>query len=362
MLSLFLLGSASLSNAVVTPIRRAPSQPSSYKYAEDDAPMDFLCPAINLKFVEGDPDESTHWLVRATNVSESVLQCKYLDNGVCSYARSDGSLHQGPEAVGLCPPSIDPALNFESEFDCDELNLLHSQLIGTSVTPAGNLVCAYADNGLCTYSEGRRQLNLLGYCPPTVASSTVCLPTPAQLLVCPSTDNNHVTLAIGLPSTADPTTFDCVYNDGEMCAYALSDGHLKKGSSACAPSIAGTAGGSYSHGTSASSAPNTQPSYGYGDIGVGKAAALDTQGGSSRLASSANDSNSNGKASSAPQPAVIALLALNGFLVLAALVILGLYIASCRRGATKPKVRYDVAGGASVPLTYESGEVERYSD
>jgi hypothetical protein len=79
-----------------------------------------------------------------------------------------------------------------SDFQCEQLNLQRSFLIGTSITATGgNLACAYGDGTLCTYSEVNRPAISLtaskflpkyqgrgtlaygfGLCPPTV--SKVC--------------------------------------------------------------------------------------------------------------------------------------------------------------------------------------------
>ncbi|KAJ7119319.1 hypothetical protein C8R43DRAFT_1137014 [Mycena crocata] len=102
--------------------------------------MDFLCLALNLNASAG-ADGSQ--LERATNISDAVIQCEYFDG-------TDGSRQDG--VPNVCPSSIDPDKNKETDSDCDELDLQQSLLIGSSMTVAGNLACAYGDGALCKYS------------------------------------------------------------------------------------------------------------------------------------------------------------------------------------------------------------------
>ncbi|KAJ6595192.1 hypothetical protein DFH09DRAFT_1305869 [Mycena vulgaris] len=287
--------------------------------------MDFLCPALNLNHsVDGDGAQ----LERATNVSEILLQCEYFDGAVCSYSRGDGNIQS---STGGCPSSIDPAHNIESEFDCEELDLQQSFLIGTSTH--GTLAFGF------------------GLCPPTVTSSTICPPSP---ITCLPTNNNNVKLAIGLPSISDPAIFECIYLDGERCTYGFADGRFNSGSSVCPQSIA--------HGSTSSSKPTSafgpdSTSAGFNSSGI---AAAGVQGGSSRLADNEGSDATTAKNSAAPSPTVIALLSVNGVLVLFVLVVAGVWLAGRRSRSTKrvralnPESRYETIESTSVPLTQYS--------
>ncbi|KAJ6595165.1 hypothetical protein DFH09DRAFT_1413124 [Mycena vulgaris] len=312
--------------------------------------MDFLCPALNLNHsVGGDGAQ----LERATNVSEILLQCEYFDGAVCSYSRGDGSIQS---STGGCPSSIDPAHNIEFEFDCEELDLQKSFLIGTSVTATErNLACAYGDGTLCTH--GTLAFGF-GLCPPTVTSSTICPPSP---IICLPTNNNNVNLAIGLPSISDPTILECIYLDGERCTYGFADGRFNSGSSVCPQSIAP---GSTSSSKTASAFGANSTSAGFTSSGT---AAAGVQGGSSRLADNEGSDATTAKNSAAPSPTVIALLSLNGVFVLFVLVAAGMWLAGRRSRSAKrvpalnSESRYETVESISVPLTH-GVDNDRYYD
>ncbi|KAJ6589493.1 hypothetical protein B0H19DRAFT_1103959 [Mycena capillaripes] len=264
--------------------------------------MDFLCFAFNLNTVTGGVDGSM--LDYAFNVSATIIECQYLDGDACYYSREYGNMQNGS---ANCPPSIDPPTYTESQYDCEELNLQQSTLIGSSVTlSTGDLACAYDDGTMCTYSEQDGSCaSGTTLCPPYVTSSTYCL-----------------------PSSPWSTPYGSGSGSGSGYSYPASD-----------------------YGAAAASASK----------GNAPAAA---KGGVTDLLASDDSTSTSTSQSTRLSPALIALLALNGVLVLGLLLLGGTWLARRRSGARGAKYQSvgkdDVVDTASVPLTH--GTQERYSD
>ncbi|KAJ7656005.1 hypothetical protein DFH06DRAFT_1298361 [Mycena polygramma] len=319
------------------------------------AVMDFLCLSFNLNTSQGGGDGSQ--LEHAVNVSETVIQCQYSDGDSCWYTRNDGNMQTGSKT---CPSSIDPSSYTESQYDCDELNPKQSLLIGTSVTAkAGNLACAYDDGTMCTYSEqdGSLVSGSTGLCPSTVTSSTYCVassysqpPSSYSPNVCHSKDNSGEGIISSAPSS-DGTLLQCGYSGGHKCMYFISNATLSWGSwpGVCPQTIV---------------PPVAIP----GDISVPQHNSHSTQSGSgagngNAAAASNNNAAAAGKdllASEEPvsakkpiSPFLIALLAMNGVLVLGVLILGGVWIVRREgRGTKYQRVGKDNVGdAASVPLT-----------
>ncbi|KAJ7453477.1 hypothetical protein FB451DRAFT_1565600 [Mycena latifolia] len=253
---------------------------------------------------------------------------------------------------------------------CPSVNNIGSRLVDDTIA-GGSIFCTYSsDANPCTYFTDGSFVSGSSNCPHSIgetATSPICPPTP---FVCSSTDLKDSMLVSGFQSTFNPTFLDCIYLDNQICTYSLSDGHKVSGTSVCPQSVTPGSGGSsstkttygytYTDSHTTYTYASSQPTYTYGSSNYGSggnAAAVKGE-----LADSAADSRT-GNSSSAPSPAVIALLSLNGVLVLGLLVIGGVWLAYRRaRIAKRPNggSRYETVESASVPLTH--GTDERYSD
>ncbi|KAJ6620425.1 hypothetical protein B0H10DRAFT_2215951 [Mycena sp. CBHHK59/15] len=310
----------------------------------------FLCLAFDDNLSAG-KDGSP--LTSAFN-STGVLICNFQDNNMCTYSQSNGASDSNP---GDCPKSANPVGFSSNGFSCLTVDIPGSPLIGTSLTTAGDLACSYADGNLCTYLDGGFDSGSSD-CPTSLSGSgngSVSTSTSSSgsglsgIIMCLQQDNAGSNL-ISAEVTPD-SLFSCHYADGNTCMYFGANGEFNSGSSTCPPSIA----------------PGSGP-IGSG-VGLGLAGAI-AKGGDSLLATSdaaTSDNGSSGNSNGAiPQPILIALLAMNGFLVIGVIVIAGVSI-SDRRSASNTKLRpfstgtgYKDVESVSVPLTHGSDEGKYY--
>ncbi|KAJ7761253.1 hypothetical protein DFH07DRAFT_957317 [Mycena maculata] len=212
-------------------------------------------------------------------------------------------------------------LNFDND---------NSPLISSGLSQDGQILsCIYDDQQLCTYEalDGGFDSGS-SICPQSITPST-------STLVC-NLDNNNSPL---IDNTQDSGVLACLYADGQLCEYEAADGSFSEGSSAC-PSL-----------LESGSASGPTPA---GDISKGGSAA----------ALLSDNSSSNRPASDTKtisMPILIALLAMNGALVLAVLAIGCFWVFGRRSGPTRLGLNAGSGlGYKTVPFTHGSDDSHYY--
>ncbi|KAJ7885801.1 hypothetical protein B0H13DRAFT_2343069 [Mycena leptocephala] len=273
------------------------SSSSGYGYGAAAAPASYSSEvdlSICLAFSEN------YGLKTSVNISATIVECIYLDEATCHYNRKDGSMIHGSKT---CPGSINPT-KITPEFVCVPVNLQESILIGASVTVTENFLA-------CT------QVSLLNggnSCPTIVTVSVSILVTPSfssSTFVCEQFDHNSFLLTSHLVGEF----LVCAYSDKTSYSYFVQDGEFDSGSSVCQQSISPVV-------------DSTQLSGQFPPIAATAAS---------------------------PCPILIALLAMNGVLVLAVLSIAGVRIFGRRSEAParlRPLNTYKTVDSESVPLTH----------
>ncbi|KAJ7181099.1 hypothetical protein C8R46DRAFT_1071456 [Mycena filopes] len=216
-----------------------------------------------------------------------------------------------------------------------------------------NVECDYSDKEHCIY----------GVTGPLISGSSICPRSldftvqSGQPAVCPPLDNGAGFLLGFIIAVDHDEINECDYSDGQICTYDF-DGNFDSGSSTCPQSIAVSPSTSSSHPNSNAAAAAAAPA-------AGKALLAEDNNnstGSSTAGSSSNDTTIS-------KPILFALLGMNSVLVLAVLVIAGVWIFGRRSASSPSRLRslstgsggYKTVESVSVPLSYGSDE-RRYSD
>ncbi|KAF7345012.1 hypothetical protein MVEN_01664000 [Mycena venus] len=231
----------------------------------------------------------------------------------CTYLLTNGSLQDQSQLVD-CPPTINPTQLNSTGYDCSPTDIRNSSLIGASVTHKQDLACTYGNGSptMCMYdTKGSLDSGPSG-CPPS--ANPIQAPGNSSMsgAMCLQTDNTGADLiSASLDSGYD--TLSCLYDKSGICAYyTKTNGTLKSGGSSCPPSIA----------------PGSGP---VGHVPIGAISSSDKPGSLAAVSSSNGRQTNN----NIPQPIIIALLAMNGFLVAGVLVLGGMWLLS-DRSTTKP--------------------------
>ncbi|KAJ7278935.1 hypothetical protein C8J57DRAFT_1304990 [Mycena rebaudengoi] len=283
------------------------------------------CYSFNFKAIQegyGSPLSRVNY---NANVSDTLLECIYKDGMYCVYYLTNG-LAIPQMSYPYCPPNLIPHFN---NFTCVPTDVPGSRLVGSVAINQTDLACTYGDSyNQCIYSAGILNSGSSD-CPPrtSVASqSTVCLPV----------DNAGFKL-LSASSTSSTGIRTCNYQNSNVCTYSTSDGRIASGSSACPPSIASSGG-----------------PVGWDPVGPVKGIA---HGESALLATDANSDDGDDHKNNSLSPTMIALLAVNGFLVIALLVIASVWLfgrpsSSVNLRPLSARTSYKTVESVSVPLTH----------
>ncbi|KAJ6482986.1 hypothetical protein C8R47DRAFT_1273245 [Mycena vitilis] len=284
--------------------------------------FDFLCLSFDGiqddSTINGSPDGSALWLSDNKDfVYEGVptQECQWNFLGACQYSRIDGSFQQQWSATQVCPPTINPAQLNSTKFNCLSNDTAGWPLIGSSATVEQELACTYYNGDVhdsayyCKYdTTGTLTATSEGTCPGLAdavkstnkPSSSMCLET-----------NNAGGILSSVSLTGPNGTMACLYNDNNSCTYFISNGTFNSGPSACPISIA----------------PGSGP--------VGTGVPIGAIAEASPVAAAAAASPSPDKKKGLPQPVIIALLALNGALVIGVLGLGGFWVCRRHSGSTR---------------------------
>ncbi|KAJ7145672.1 hypothetical protein C8R44DRAFT_896769 [Mycena epipterygia] len=241
--------------------------------------------------------------------------------------------------LALLSASLGANAATHQEFECAGKDYTESALIGTGRS-GGFVTCTYAAAGQCAYStDGYFSTGSSG-CPDglSLVQDDDGEMHAAASTICPPSDDAGSTL-IGSGVSGKFKT--CTYSNAGLCVY-FSHGLFTSGGSTCPDTIVPSAcacSASNTAGNSSSSSSSSGPSA-HGDAVV--------------AAASAGDSGESG-GGSGTRPEIIALLALNGVLVLITLV-LGAMLIRARRTAAK-----SVQGGDGSRSLYYSDELDKDS-
>ncbi|KAJ7085381.1 hypothetical protein B0H15DRAFT_373678 [Mycena belliarum] len=241
--------------------------------------------------------------------ADHVLLCSFEKTASegCHYSTTNGSYIQGD--TKSCPPTVNPANLPSSNYSCvpNSKAQYGGTLQGSSVATNQSLVCAY-ETEQCLYDTTGNLTSGVD-CP-----SRAILTQDPTMPPCPQTDAKNVDLNATY-STPGAGTMACLYGHN-LCTYTLKTGKLKSGPPSTCPQNA------------------TMPSD--SASGGGPVGAVFAGGGDSAAASGGGAGDSHGSDSKIPQPVIIALLAMNGFLVLSLLVIGGVWFSN-RRASDAPR-------------------------
>ncbi|KAJ7446075.1 hypothetical protein FB451DRAFT_790903 [Mycena latifolia] len=306
-------------------------------------------------------DDSGSALQIVSLTSDGFVVCLYQAAGSCVYFSPGGQFSSGSST---CPDSITPAgspptsgTNDASTGSASSPDLAQcvatddtgSTLQSSRVTADGFVACSYQAAGNCEYFSPGGQFSAgASTCPNSITpgggssssgtndSSSGSAPGTA-LAQCVATDDAGSALQSS-NVTADGFVA-CDYQTAKNCEYFTPGGEFSAGASTCPDSI--------------TPADTTSAS---GAIGVGTFLADTDDSGSSSESS---------KKSGIPQPAIIALLALNALLVVGVLAA-GSWWLWGRRGATNSsylKTLYtsvDTSRDTTVPLTHGASQGPYY--
>ncbi|KAJ7930960.1 hypothetical protein B0H13DRAFT_2651668 [Mycena leptocephala] len=241
-----------------------------------------------------------------------------------------------------------PAFNLNTTAACDG-----SQLLRTANPSQSVIQCQYLDGDLCSYSRGNGIIqNGSATCPPSIDTSD----SGESFFACNKSHLKQSPL-MGSSITAAAENLACIYGDATLCTYSQHTGTLSTGASLCPRTAISSGDCPASSSTVATPYGSKKENSKSGSSGKSKASA------DKNLLASNSDS-----ARSPLSPGLIALLVLNGVLVLGVLVIGAVWLGRRRiRPRCEPKY-YSVGpkplmadpDAASVPLTH--GAPGRYYD
>ncbi|KAJ7073408.1 hypothetical protein B0H15DRAFT_957245 [Mycena belliarum] len=297
------------------------------------------------------------------SVSDSLQVCLYDDATTCLYSMQ-GSLN--PQSGGSCPKSVASWTKPQSSSNTSTYSSSESQNYGSS-SPWGNgclafnehitasstlgsqlkaslnisesvVKCTYSDNNDCYYNRknGNHSTSYSAgqYCPDSIAQST------ESSYVCVSANLNASVLlgsSVIISETEPLSIVACVFEDQTSCLYDTHMGTLHTGGGSWCPK-------------STTESPDHQPGYGTGPAAAGAGKGL--------LAESGSTDNKSSSGIMISKPVLIALLALNGFLVIAVLAI-GCFIVFRSPSVGNPRLKplnagsgYKTVDSLSVPLTH----------
>ncbi|KAJ6549973.1 hypothetical protein B0H19DRAFT_1073868 [Mycena capillaripes] len=307
-----------------------------------------ICLAFNENF---SANSNGYGLQTSISVNETVIECIYLDQSSCYYNRHDGSMMQGSH---YCPHTINPTQITVSEQVCINVNLEAHTLIGASVTVTEHLLaCVYSDSSMCMYSSQGSLHQGKSSCPVTVtASASVSVSTSSTSsssssnIVCEPLD---IAIHAGhlVNSKISGEFLVCTYSDSEVCSYFAANGVFDSGSSNCPQSI--TPG-----------LNNSQLSGKFPGVGGAAAAGAPVSGNLADNNSTSGSGTGTGTGISISKPILIALLAMNGVLVLAVLAIACVWLFGRHTEGRPAHLRalstgsgsYKTVESVSVPLTH----------
>ncbi|KAJ7656242.1 hypothetical protein DFH06DRAFT_468309 [Mycena polygramma] len=278
---------------------------------------------------------------RCPNVNTDGLP---LENGVtssdgsntaCVYTGTPTACIYQPETILSGSPSNCPQSRAFGSDRCPFLDNDGQVLVSGSSTgdgPGDTTSCIYFNNNgaACTYTPENLGSSSATNCPPARVPGP---PTPS----CFSADLKNGQLT---DNSSDGGFVSCTYSDdANPCVYA-PDGTFVSGDSPCPGSLT----------TDPGSTP-TPPAA--ADIALGGTAAA----GSSLLADDANTgSEPSSKGTYVPQPVIVALLTMNGALVLAVLALAGIWVFNRRRSGSSVLQNhgpgYATVASLPVPLTH----------
>ncbi|KAJ6490237.1 hypothetical protein C8R47DRAFT_1319944 [Mycena vitilis] len=239
----------------------------------------------------------------------------------CEYSLVDGSFYdQGTQGAlknnPFCPQTINAAQLNSTKFNCLSNDTAGWPLVGSSATVQQQLACTYYDGNTndnayyCKYdTTGTLIANSTSTCPGS-ANAVKAINTPSSPVMCLETNNAGGNLS-SVSLIGPNGTMACLYNDNNSCTYFISNGTFNSGPSACPTSIA----------------PGSGP--------VGTGVPIGAIAEASPVAAAAAASPSSDKENGLPQPVIIALLAMNGALVLGILILGGFWVFRRHSGPTR---------------------------
>ncbi|KAJ7745889.1 hypothetical protein DFH07DRAFT_976965 [Mycena maculata] len=351
-------------------------------------------------------------LIEATpEPSGKFLDCIYLNAGLCTYFATDRGFSSGSSvcpAEAIAGSSTSSSNYTSSPAQCSATDDAGSALQRSNVTSDGFVACDYPAAGDCVYfSRGGQFSSGSSTCPDSITPGSSSYtntgsPLGSGLAQCSSTDD------AGSPLLSTGVTSDgfvsCDYQAAGDCVYFSPGGQFSSGSSTCPDSITPSSSSSFtdSKGSTSKYVANS-PLCGTGFL-IWSAAQLfpgpvtagdceyfspigEFSSGSSTCPKSiirasnspasgsvgqdlasfvagSNDTGSNGNGS-IPQPVVIALLAMNGVLVLGVLILGSLWVRDNRQNTKYGYLKelyMSPYRETSVPLTQGSSQGTYYDD
>ncbi|KAJ7460251.1 hypothetical protein FB451DRAFT_1371723 [Mycena latifolia] len=223
---------------------------------------------------------------------------------------------------------------------CPILDINNAVVVSGSFSPDFSIItCSYTDSAVCSYSFATSQLTS----GPSDQCGTSLLQEDFQF-ACPTKSGANVRDGT---FNDDNSILSCSYDDEETCDYLFPEGELKTGAN-CPGSLFGQ--GTIGFGAAASG----------GNAAAAGSALLETN-----ASSGSSATGSNGTTIS--KPILIALLAINGLLVVVVLAIASVWAFGRRRSEPQPRLRalstgsgYRTVESVSVPLTH--GDDGQYYD
>ncbi|KAJ7075073.1 hypothetical protein B0H15DRAFT_43169 [Mycena belliarum] len=200
--------------------------------------------------------------------------------------------------------------------------------------------CTYSDNSDCYYNrkDGSHSTSYSAgqYCPQTIAQYTL------SPYVCVSANLKASVLlgsSVAIQTNAALSVVACVFDDQTSCVYGMLQGTLMPGEGSWCPKTA-------------IKSPYYQPAVGAGPAAAGAGKGLLAESGTG------NTDNKSSSGTMISKPVLIALLALNGFLVVAVLAI-GCFLVFRSPSAGNPRLKplnagsgYKTVDSLSAPLTH----------
>ncbi|KAJ7166681.1 hypothetical protein C8R46DRAFT_1095077 [Mycena filopes] len=262
---------------------------------------------------------------------DGITSCTYNSGksdspNICQYS-SNGTFHNG---VITCPDSAAdfefPCLSYDGlgTTDRPDGNPLASSVNNPGLDKGSITYCAYESSITCVYLQRDGSVTADPFTPfPQGVEKCPLTINTAQLnstgIVCASTDsvgNSLIGASINLAQQFACSYYNSTGKSSYRCIYETTFGALK-GSSRGLPD-------------------NDCPPYAIGSVRDGPTAHGDIISGNSNKVAAAAAAPDSTTTSGVPKPVIIALLAMNGFLVLAVLLMGGIWIVRRPIGSTKP--------------------------